>query len=76
MEASDLHSHCRYCLPDAVAFVRQPQRSSLDRYANFCKLDLQKKPIEIMGSPAEKLELRYSYADYQTWDDGKRWELI
>ena len=27
-----------------------------------------------MGEP--QLEMRYSYADYLTWDDNKRWELI
>ena len=25
---------------------------------------------------ARKIEMRYTYADYCTWDDGERWELI
>lgn len=29
-----------------------------------------------MGNPAEKRTEYYTYADYLTWDDGKRWELI
>ena len=29
-----------------------------------------------MGAPARKLDERYTYSDYLTWDDGKRWEII
>jgi Uma2 family endonuclease len=29
-----------------------------------------------MGSPALKLEQKWTYAEYATWDDGKRWEII
>jgi Uma2 family endonuclease len=29
-----------------------------------------------MGPLAMKLEDRYTYGDYLTWDDGERWELI
>ncbi len=29
-----------------------------------------------MGSPAEQLTERYTYADYRTWEEDKRWELI
>ena len=29
-----------------------------------------------MGSPALKLEKKWTYAEYATWDDGKRWEII
>jgi len=29
-----------------------------------------------MGAPAYKLDERYTYTDYVTWDDGKRWEII
>ena len=29
-----------------------------------------------MGLPARKLDRRYTYADYRTWPDDERWELI
>jgi len=29
-----------------------------------------------MGYPAKKIEKKWSYADYYSWDDGKRYELI
>lgn len=29
-----------------------------------------------MGEPAHKLDDRYTYTDYLSWDDGKRWEII
>lgn len=29
-----------------------------------------------MPQPKPREGARYSYADYLTWDDGKRWELI
>ena len=29
-----------------------------------------------MGPLARKLDERFTYGDYLTWDDGKRWELI
>lgn len=29
-----------------------------------------------MGGPARKLDERYTYADYKTWPDDERWELI
>src|SRR6266571_9322844 len=29
-----------------------------------------------MGPTAEKIEKRYTYAEYCTWDDNQRWELI
>jgi Uma2 family endonuclease len=29
-----------------------------------------------MGAPARQLDVRYTYSDYLTWDDGKRWEII
>jgi Uma2 family endonuclease len=29
-----------------------------------------------MGSPALKLEQKWTYEEYATWDDGKRWEII
>lgn len=29
-----------------------------------------------MGSTAEKIEKRFTYAEYCTWDDNQRWELI
>ena len=29
-----------------------------------------------MGSPARKIEQKWTYADYLTWDDDQRWELI
>lgn len=29
-----------------------------------------------MGSPALKMEKKWTYAEYATWDDGKRWEII
>jgi len=29
-----------------------------------------------MGAPARKVDERYTYSDYLTWNDGKRWELI
>ena len=31
---------------------------------------------ETMSYPARKLEERYSYADYLSWPEGERWELI
>jgi Uma2 family endonuclease len=29
-----------------------------------------------MGSTAERVEKRFTYAEYVTWDDNQRWELI
>jgi Uma2 family endonuclease len=29
-----------------------------------------------MGSTAEKIEKRFTYAEYRKWDDSERWELI
>lgn len=29
-----------------------------------------------MGPPARKFDRRYTYADYKTWPDDERWELI
>jgi Uma2 family endonuclease len=29
-----------------------------------------------MGPPARKMDRRYTYADYRTWPDDERWELI
>ena len=29
-----------------------------------------------MGLPARKMDRRYTYADYRTWPDDERWELI
>jgi len=29
-----------------------------------------------MGPVAQKLDQRYKYSDYLTWEDGERWELI
>jgi hypothetical protein len=29
-----------------------------------------------MGLPARKLDRIYTYADYKTWPDDERWELI
>lgn len=29
-----------------------------------------------MGSTAERVEKRFTYAEYATWDDNQRWELI
>ncbi len=29
-----------------------------------------------MGEPAKKLDKVYTYADYLTWDDDERWEII
>lgn len=30
----------------------------------------------VMGPLAERMNERYTYGDYLTWDDGQRWELI
>jgi Uma2 family endonuclease len=32
--------------------------------------------VKKMGLPARKLDRRYTYADYCTWPDDERWELI
>ena len=29
-----------------------------------------------MGLPARKMDRRYTYADYRTWPNDERWELI
>jgi Uma2 family endonuclease len=32
--------------------------------------------VKKVGLPARKLDRRYTYADYRTWPDDERWELI
>src|ERR1051325_5858017 len=31
---------------------------------------------EVMSSPQTQPNRRYTWADYRTWDDDKRWEII
>ena len=32
--------------------------------------------MESMGDPARKFDQHYTYADYKTWPEDERWELI
>jgi Uma2 family endonuclease len=31
---------------------------------------------DVMGSPARKFDDVWTYADYMTWNDGQRWEIV